>query len=102
MIFAGDGDNRYCSLGELLARGYHGVVIGIDHGMFHYALKIRRRITDETIQGFKGNVLLVRVEKFRAPKFRVGKQILLAGATAREGEPLRVVRDANVIGERKI
>ena len=38
-----------------------------------YAPEVRRRITNETIQGLKGNVLFVGVEKFRAPEVRVGK-----------------------------
>jgi len=41
--------------------------------MADYALKIRRRIADEAIQGFEGNVLLVSVEKFRAPECRIAE-----------------------------
>jgi len=41
--------------------------------MSDYALKICRRITDEAIEGFEGSVLLVSVEKFRAPECRIAR-----------------------------
>src|SRR2546430_10921735 len=73
VILPGDSENRERDFGELLAGWHHRVIIVVDHWVCDYALKIRRRITDDAIQAFERNVLLVSFEKFRAPKLRVGE-----------------------------
>src|SRR6266568_1342221 len=70
--------------------------------MLQDALKAFRRIADDRIKHAEGNVLLVSLQKFGPPKFRVAKKILLARFTAGEREPLHVVGVANIIQRRVI
>src|SRR5262249_42374356 len=47
-------------------------------------------------------MLLVSVQEFCAPEFLIAEKIVLRSSAAGEREPLRVVRDADVVGRWKI
>ena len=47
-------------------------------------------------------MLFVSAQKFCAPEFLIGKQIILRGVTARKRQPLHVIRHPDVVGRWKI
>src|ERR1700736_3890354 len=97
IVLPGNGQNRQRHFFELLLRWHHGVVIRVGGWMLQNALKVLRRIADERVERAEGDMLLVGVEEFRPPEFRVAKKVLLARLAAGEGEPLDIVRFADVI-----
>src|SRR5204862_2260201 len=91
------GQDRQRHFFELLLRWHHCVVVRVGGRMLQNALKVLRRITDERVERAEGDMLLVSLEKFCPPEFRVAEKILLTGPAAGVSEPLHVVKKADII-----
>src|SRR4029453_11727832 len=65
--------------------------------MFENTLEINRRVSNERVERFEREVLLVSVQEFCAPEFLIAEQIILSSATARERKPLHIVSHPDVV-----